>query len=80
MNLRAHAAVFALLVSAQISSGAEKPWIETKSQHFRVLTNTSPGEGRRGAGEAIVEYRPKDTERAEGVLEAATCGIEPSGP
>lgn len=51
MKLRLQAAIFFLLLTAQISWGAEKPWIETKSPHFRVLTNTSPGEGRRVARE-----------------------------
>jgi tetratricopeptide (TPR) repeat protein len=51
MKLKSHLLLFVLLFSVQISAGDEKPWIETKSPHFRVLTNTSAGEGRRVARE-----------------------------
>jgi tetratricopeptide (TPR) repeat protein len=51
MKLKSHLLIFVLLFAAQISASAEKPWIETKSPHFRVLTNTSAGEGRRVARE-----------------------------
>ncbi len=37
--------------AAEYTFGSEKPWIEVKSPHFRVLTNTSVGEGRRVARE-----------------------------
>lgn len=51
MSLRIRSILFAMLLGAQICAGGEKPWIETKSEHFRVLTNTSAGEGRRVARE-----------------------------
>ena len=41
-----------LLTTVPISAaGAEKPWTEIRSPHFRVLTNGSPGDARRVAHE-----------------------------
>jgi tetratricopeptide (TPR) repeat protein len=42
--------LFALLIfvsSATVASGGEKPWIEGKSPHFRVLTDSSASDARR---------------------------------
>ena len=48
-------------------------WTAVDHNEAVDLWNSIP-EAQRPAGEAIVEDRPKDTERAEGVLRAATCG------
>ncbi len=40
-----------LLASASFSFGGDKPWIEVKSPHFRVLTDAGAGDGRRVARE-----------------------------
>lgn len=44
-------AVFLLLVSATVVMGAEKPWAEVRSPHFRVLTNGGETEARHVAYE-----------------------------
>lgn len=38
--------IFGFLFSAGGSSGGEKPWIEVKSPHFRVLTDSGAGDAR----------------------------------
>jgi tetratricopeptide (TPR) repeat protein len=40
-----------LLLSTALSDAAEKPWIEVRSPHFRVLTNGSAGDARHVAEE-----------------------------
>jgi tetratricopeptide (TPR) repeat protein len=48
-------------------------WIATDHNEAFELWKSIP-EANRSAGSPILEDRPKDTERAEGVLKAATCG------
>ena len=43
--------IFVLLFAAGDSVGGEKPWIEVKSPHFRVLTDAGAGDARRVARE-----------------------------
>lgn len=48
-------------------------WTAADHNEAVDLWNSIP-EAQRPAGDAMVEDRPKDTERVEGVLKAATCG------
>ena len=40
-----------VLVTAVLGAAGEKPWIEVRSPHFRVLTNGAPGDARHVAEE-----------------------------
>ncbi len=51
MNLRPLALVLCLLLLATGAAAADKPWVEVRSPHFRVLTNGSLGDGRHVAHE-----------------------------
>jgi hypothetical protein len=51
MKLKSHTLIIGLLFVAQNSAAGEKPWIEVKSPHFRVLTDAGAGDGRRVARE-----------------------------
>jgi|HubBroStandDraft_2_1064218.scaffolds.fasta_scaffold15393_3 Tfp pilus assembly protein PilF len=48
-------------------------WLTTDHNEAVDLWNSIPAT-QRPAGETLVEDRPKDTERAEGVMKEATCG------
>ena len=48
-------------------------WTAADHNEAVELWNSIP-EGQRPAGQTMAEDRPKDTERAEGALKAATCG------
>ena len=51
MKLTLPTTMLVLLFIAQKSEGGEKPWIEVKSPHFRVLTDAGADDGRRVARE-----------------------------
>ena len=51
MLFRLRAIVFLLSASAALATAGEKPWIEVRSPHFRVLTNGGTKDARRVAHE-----------------------------
>jgi len=51
-----------VIAFAGYAFGGEKPWIEVKSPHFRVLTDSSAGDGKLGARE-FEDFRALMTQR-----------------
>jgi len=51
MNRRGFALCFLALLTTSTAEANQQPWNEVRSQHFRVLTNGSPGQARKVARE-----------------------------